>query len=193
MRPQTAFSSEAPMAQARARGVCPICTLMRAFQNSMIESPHSYPATSLCNFHAWSLAGSSPAMEAVPIFRAMLQASEIGLGPGPIEMRSCDWCSALRGHEEEKLTEFTREMKRDNFRNWVTQYGTVCVFHGRRLIKVLPEPEADVIRHILVSNQEDLEKQLMAFDVKVRRGEKGGGGLLGHIVEFLVSQRGITR
>jgi hypothetical protein len=38
-----------------------------------------------------------------------------------------------------------------------------------------------------------LERQLAAFDVKVRRGEKGGGGVLGHIAEFLVSQRGITR
>ena len=193
MKPQTAVSPEAPMIQALARGVCPICTLMRAFQNSMVESPHSNPATSLCNFHAWSLAGSSPAIEAVPIFRAMLQVPEIGLGNGPIEVHSCDWCAALREHEDEKLAEFTREMKRDNFRSWVTQYGTVCIFHGRLLIKVLPEPEAEVIRQILVSNQEELERQLAEFDVRVRRGEKGGGGVLGHIAEFLVSQRGITR
>ncbi len=60
-------------------------------------------------------------------------------------------------------------------------------------MNALPEPEAEVIRHILVNNQEDLERQLVAFDVKVRGGEKGGGGVLGHIAEFLVSQRGITR
>jgi hypothetical protein len=193
MKPQTDLSPEAPMIQALARGVCPICTLMRVFQNSMVEAPHRYPAASLCNFHAWSLAGASPAVEAVPIFRSMLEDSPLGLTSGPIELHPCDWCAVLREHEDEKLAEFTREMKRDNFRSWITQYGTVCRFHGQTLMKVLLEPEAEVIRHILASNQEELEKQLAEFDAKVRRGEKGGGGVLGHIAEFLVSQRGITR
>jgi hypothetical protein len=100
---------------------------------------------------------------------------------------------ALREQENEKLAEFAREMKRDKFRGWVTEYGTICLFHGRRLIKILPEPEAEVIRHILASNQKELERQLAEFDVKVRRGEKGGAGVLGHIAEFVVSQRGLTR
>ena len=91
------------------------------------------------------------------------------------------------------MAEFNREMRRDTFRSWVTEYGTVCLFHGRKLMKVLPEPDAEVIRRILASNQENLEKQLAEFDVRVRRGEKGGAGVLGHIAEFVVSQRGITR
>jgi hypothetical protein len=110
-----------------------------------------------------------------------------------MELHPCDWCVTLREHEDEKLAKYSRELKRDNFRSWVTQYGTVCLFHGRRLIMGLPEPEAETIRQILASNQEDLERQLAEFDVKVRRGEKGTGGVLGHIAEFLVSQRGITR
>jgi hypothetical protein len=181
------------MIHALARGVCPICTLMRAFQNASVEALHRYPARTLCNFHAWSLAGSSPAVGVVPIFRFMLEDSLVGPTSGPAELRLCDWCVTLREHEDEKLSEFTPEMKRDNFRRWVTQYGTVCLFHGRRLMKVLPEPEAGIIRQILAGNLEELEKQLGEFDVKVRRGEKGGGGVLGHIAEFLVSQRGITR
>jgi hypothetical protein len=193
MKPQTAISPEAPILQALARGVCPICTLMRVVQNAMIGAPHLYPATTLCNFHAWSLAGSSPAVEAVPIFRSMLEGAAVTLASDPMELHPCNWCVALREHEDEKLAEFTREMKGDNFRTWVSQYGTVCRFHGRRLLKVLPEPEAEIIRHILASNREELERQLAAFDARVRRGEKGGGGVLGHIAEFLVSQRGITR
>ena len=193
MRPQTALTPEAPLIQALARGVCPICTLLRAFQNAMLEAPHRYPAASLCNFHAWSLAGASPAVEAVRIFRSMLEQSPGRQTSGDIELYPCDWCIPLREQEDEKLAEFTREMKRDTFRNWVTEYGTVCLFHGRKLIKVLPEPEAEVIRRILASNLEELERQLAEFDVKVRRGEKGGGGVLGHIAEFVVSQRGITR
>ncbi len=149
MRPQTTLSPEAPVIQALARGVCPICALMRVFQNTVIEAPHRFPAESLCNFHAWSLAGASPAVEAVPILRSMLENSSVEPISGPIELHPCDWCVALREHEDEKLAEFAREMKRDNFRSWVTQYGTVCLFHGRRLMKVLSEPEAEVIRQFL--------------------------------------------
>jgi hypothetical protein len=193
MKPQTDLSPEAPVIQALARGVCPICTLMRVFQNTVIEAPHRFPATSVCNFHAWALAGSSPAVEAVPIFRAMLEESPVRPTSGAIDLQPCDWCAALREHEDEKLSEFSREMKRENFRSWVAQYGTVCLFHGRKLIKILPQAEAEVVRQILASNQADLERQLAKFDVRVKRGEKGGGGVLGHIAEFLVSQRGITR
>jgi len=193
MRPQTALSPEAPMIQALARGVCPICTLMRAFQNAMVEAPHRYPAAELCNFHAWALVGASPAVEAVPILRSMLEGSPAKPMSESMELHACDWCVTLREHEDEKLAEYSRELKRDNFRSWVTQYGTVCLFHGRRLIKSLPEPEAKLIRKILASNQEELERQLTEFDMRVRRGEKGSGGILGHIAEFLVCQRGITR
>ncbi len=181
------------MIQALARGVCPVCTLMRAFQNAMVEAPQRHGATELCNFHAWSLVGASPAVDAVPILRSMLEGFPAKPMSESMESHSCDWCRTLREHEDEKLAEYSRELKRDNFRRWVTQYGTVCLFHGRRLIKSLPEPEGGVIRQILACNQEELNRQLVEFDVKVRRGEKGAGGVLGHIAEFLVSQRGITR
>jgi hypothetical protein len=189
MKPQNAITPEAPVIQALARGVCPICTLMRVFQNTVVEAPHRFPADSVCNFHAWALAGSSPAVEAVPIFRSMLE----DLAAGGAEVHPCDWCAVVREHENEKLMEFSREMKRDNFRSWVTQYGTVCLFHGQKLINILPEAEAEIVRRLLASNREELKRQLEAFDLRVQRGEKGGGGVLGHIAEFLVSQRGITR
>jgi hypothetical protein len=193
MRPQTALTPEAPLIQALARGVCPICMLLRAFQNAMLEAPHRYPAASLCNFHAWSLAGASPATEAVRIFRSLLEQPLAQLTISGAELYPCDWCVVLRGQEDEKLAEFNREMKRDKFRSWLAEYGTVCLFHGRKLMKVLPEPDAEVVRRILADNQENLGTQLTEFDAKLRRGERGGGGVLGHIAEFVVSQRGITR
>jgi len=181
------------MIQALARGVCPICTLVRAFQNAMIEAPLRYPALNLCNFHTWSLAGSSPAVEVTRIFKCMLEGSVAEPSAGAPEIHPCDRCSVLREYEEERLSEFKREMERDNFRSWVAQYGTVCVFHGRKLMKVLAPPHLELVRKVLANNLEDLEKQLELFDAKVRRGEKGGAGVLGFIAEFLVSQRGITR
>ena len=194
MKAQSApLSPDASIVQALARGVCPICTLIRAFQNAMVETPHCYPASTLCNFHAWSLAHASPAVEAVPILRSMLEHFPSRPASDPMELHPCDWCMTIREHEEEKLAEYSRELKRDNFRNWVTQYGTVCLFHGRRLINALPPSEAEMISRMLATSQDELEKQLAAFEVRVRRGEAGGGGILGHITEFLVSQRGLTR
>lgn len=110
-----------------------------------------------------------------------------------LELRSCDWCKILRGHEEEKLAEFARELQRANVRNWVKQYGTVCLFHGKKVLAVLSQGDAELTGSVVANNILDLERQLDAFDAKVRRGERGGAGVLGFIAEFLVSQRGITR
>ena len=184
---------DASVVQVLARGVCPICTLMRSLQNTMVENAQKYPAAKLCNFHAWSLAHASPARDAVTVLRTMLEEAPAKPVTGVTDLHPCDWCLTIRNHEQEKLMEYSRELQRENFRNWVTQYGTICLFHGRRLIDMLPAAEADLVRNILASNQDDLEKQLAAFEIRIRRGESGGGGVLGHVTEFLVSQRGLTR
>jgi hypothetical protein len=184
---------ETSIIQALARGVCPICTLMRSLQNAIVENARCYPATKLCNFHAWSLAHASPAVDAVAVLRSMLAEAPVKRVSGPVELHPCDWCETLRQHEEEKLSEYLRELKRDNFRKWVMQYGTVCLFHGRCLIDVLPAAEAELVRRMLARNQEELEKQLLTFRARIQKGETGGGGVLGHVTEFLVSQRGLTR
>jgi hypothetical protein len=179
--------------QALARGICPICTLMRSLQNAMVETPDRYPATTLCNFHAWSLAHASPAREAVPVLRAMLEQSSSRSDSDSIELHPCHWCVTIREHEDEKLAEYSRELKHERFRNWVTQFGTLCIFHGRRLMRVLPAADAQAVSRMLASNQDELARQLTEFETRVKRGDTGGGGVLGHITEFLVSQRGLTR
>lgn len=57
----------------------------------------------------------------------------------------------------------------------------LCIFHGEKLISLLSEAEAEIVRSLLASNQEELRRRLEAFDVRVRKSEKGGGGVLGHI------------
>jgi hypothetical protein len=69
------------------------------------------------------------------------------------------------------LTHGVCQLKRENFRGWVTEYGTPCLFHGR-LLSTLPTSEAEMIRRILASNKEELEAQLQDFAVKVRCGER---------------------
>jgi len=38
---------------------------------------------------------------------------------------------------------------------------------------MLPPSEAEMIRHMLANNQDELERLLAAFEVRVRRGEAG--------------------
>jgi len=179
--------------QALARGICPICTLMRSFQNTMVDNPRPYPATTLCNFHAWSLAHASPARDAVSVLRAMLEHFPSQSDSDSMEFHPCDWCVTIREHEDQRLAEYSRELRRERFRNWVTQFGTLCLFHGRRLLKVLSPEDAQAVRQMLASNQDELARQLTEFETRIKRGDTGGGGVLGHITEFLVSQRGLTR
>lgn len=193
MRPQTALSPEAPIVQALAQGVCPISILLGAFQNAMINASHGYPANSLCNFHPWSLTGSSPAVEAVPILRSMLGAASVSSTPDATAVQPCGWCEAFREHEEVRLAEFRCEMKRAMFADWMRQYGTICLLHAHRLFETLPETGGDAIRQIVANNQEGPERQSATSEVRVQAGEKGGGGVLGHVAEFLVYQRGVTR
>lgn len=186
-------SPDTSIVQTLARGVCPICTLMRSLQNGMVESPHRYPAASLCNFHAWSLAHASPAREAVPVLRAMLQQVLSRPDHESMELHPCQWCVIIREHEEEKLAEYARELRRERFQNWVAQFGALCLFHGHRLMKIVAPEDAEVIRRLLASNHDELVRQLTEFEVRLKRGESGGGGVFGHVTEFLVSQRGLTR
>ena len=155
MKTQALLTPDAPTVQALARGVCPICTRARAFQNAMVDAPHRHPAGRLCNFHAWSLAHASPAVEAIPILRIMLTSADT-LTSGPVQVHSCDWCHTLREFEDEKMAERPPAQAR-KFPAWVTQYGTVCLFHGQRLLSMLSAAEAELIQHILASNKEELE------------------------------------
>ena len=132
-------------------------------------------------------------MEAVPIFRSILQRGERPSRHGTAKTDRCDWCGALRQYESERLEDFAREMRRTTFADWVRQYGTICLYHADRLIATVPEPVATLIREVVAKNKDEFQKQLAEFDEKLHRGEKDGGGVLGHIAEFLVSQRGVTR
>ena len=81
----------------------------------------------------------------------------------------------------------------NTIRNWVTQYGTVYLFHGPSLINALPPAEVEVIRYMLASNQDELKRQLAASRFDYVEEKQAVAALLGHITEFLVSQRGLTR
>lgn len=69
----TALTSENTVLQALAKGACPICALVRAYQNETIERLNSSGVKSVCNYHAWAVAASAPAAEVASMFLRMLE------------------------------------------------------------------------------------------------------------------------
>jgi len=177
--------------QALAKGVCPICTLVRAYQNELIEQMTPQGATRFCNFHAWAIAASAPATSAAYVFVAMLKDHREMLKAGGIQ--DCDLCTSVRAHEIERLKEFERDMQRERFADWIQNYGTVCRWHGEELQSMLPSSQAQAIKKLLAANERELQEALVIFARKARHGGHAGGGILGKAAEFLVAQRGITR
>ena len=183
-------TSENTVLHALAKGVCPICSLVRAFQNELIERLQPNSASMLCNYHAWAIAAGAPASSATEVFFAMLR----NTGSEKIrEETDCDLCSSIREHEAVRLREFAHEMQRAKVAEWVAQHGTVCRAHGEMLRSMLREGDAQIIATVMKNNQQDLEELLQLFAEKMRSGGHGGGGILGRTAEFLVAQRGLRR
>lgn len=175
---------------ALAKGVCPICSLVRAFQNELIEHLHPDDAANVCNYHAWAIAASAPAHSVAEVFLAMLR----GVGREESSKgHSCDVCSTIREHEVTRLRELATEMRRTRFAQWLEQHGTLCHFHGASLQDMVSEEHARIVAKVMRNNQQQLEELLESFAAKARNGEHAGGGVLGRAAEFLVAQRGLTR
>ena len=193
MKIETAVTPENTVIQALAKSACPICTLVRAYQNETIERFSSAKVQSVCNYHAWAVAALSPAGEVVNVFMYMLEHAHAAVGNNPEALTPCDVCTLLREHERTRLQEFAREMRRKVFLEWIEKYGTVCRFHGKQLIAMLPEHEAAVIGSRIAHNGDELKESLRTFMAKIGPGKHAGGGILGRVAEFLVAQRGLTR
>ncbi len=193
MKNETATTPENTVFQALAKGTCPICTLVRTYQNETIERFSSAKVQSVCNYHAWAIAASSPAGEVVKLFLYMLEHAPASAGTNPEALTPCDLCTLLREHELTRLQEFAREMRRKVFLEWIERHGTVCRFHGKQLIAMLPQHEAAVIASLVAHNEDELKESLRIFMAKIGPGKHAGGGILGRVAEFLVAQRGLTR
>ena len=125
--------------QAAAKGTCPVCALVRAYQNEIIEQLGSSGAQSVCSYHAWLIASGSPAAAVVNVFLHMLEQPLLVIRDTPWVHDSCNICRLLCEHEELRLREFAHELQNSDFRVWVERFGTVCRVHAQQLKSVLPE------------------------------------------------------
>lgn len=187
MRAATA-TQRVGIASALAKGSCPVCSVMKAFQTQILEGRGVEEPSLLCNFHAWGLAKSAPAeIVAGAYLRALRGGSP---PPNSASGVGCDICRQMHKEEEIRLAELERELNRPTLKEWMRQQGCLCLRHAEGLLE-RPGPHQALIREIVTRNAAELEQELAAFYANVRQGKHSGGGVLGRAAEFLVSQRGI--
>jgi hypothetical protein len=178
------------VAQALAKGTCPICALVRTSQNDLIENLIPNQVEHLCNYHAWAIAHATPAHNAVDIFNRILESDAATLRPG----FACDVCTRIRDEEELRVREMAKELRsRTNLLDWMSHHGNICLNHSVQLQTVLPVRLRNAVQKIMLRNVAEIKQELDEYRRQLESGVNTGGGVLGKVAEFLFSQRGIAR
>jgi hypothetical protein len=175
------------VAQALSKGTCPICALLREFQNDLIDTLAPCAAEYLCNFHAWAIAHATPATSVVRIFSRLLESG------GANDWTRCGICEQVLKEEELRVHEVAKELgSRATLAQWLLRHGSICLNHATKLRAFVPDHLQEVVSQIVQRNLSEMKRDLDLYRKQIEHGTKAGGGVLGKIAEFLVSQRGIT-
>jgi hypothetical protein len=177
------------LSEATARGVCPVCTVLRHRQTRLVEETGIPCAKHLCNHHAWSLAKAGPGAIAADL---LLQTLRTRRSEGTKALRMpCDFCANLMQEETDKLDELATKMRTPAFLEWMRLHGTLCLHHAEKIVAQLSPEGGKVIAELVSRTWEELEQGLANYGQHASQGEHAGGGVLGRAAEFLVCQRGI--
>jgi len=177
------------VADAIAKGTCPVCNALKEFQSAMLETAKAEGAAHLCNYHAWALARSAPADVAGEIFLNVLH---LWRQHTTMEGFRCDFCQRIRNEEKSRLVELAVQFGDPAIAELMQEHGAICLAHGRGLASHLPPPLQPILARVLSRTARNLDEELQAFVKNAHEGQHIGGGILGHVAEFLVSQRGIS-
>lgn len=171
--------------QAMIKGSCPLCAVLREFQNAIIE--HIDPASSgpLCNFHCWAVANSAPAMVALSVYANML-------GQTAPHSAKCVICSEIEDEDTKRVSEFIADFAKVRFAEWMNKFGTLCISHAHRLEQTAPERLRESLQGILARNTQEIQEQLREYAEILKSGDHSGGGVLGKAAAFLVGFRGFS-
>lgn len=182
-----ALAHEISVGQALVRGACPICAVLKEFQSALAEKVQVHADLHLCNFHTWLLARSAPAMGAAAVYLKLLEDSPAV----KVGVPDCNFCQRILEQEKLQLRDLVKQMQRDMFVQWMKSQGSLCLNHSRKLQDHAPLKMRRLIDEIVERTRAELKQELGDFLEHTKQGDHGGGGILGHAAEFLVSQRGL--
>jgi hypothetical protein len=182
-------AARTPIGTIVARGSCAICLALREFQTDLVKNLKPDDCKRFCNPHAWLVANSTPAESVATIFLRSLADPEWRAGaPVPDQ---CDVCRRMHAEKELRLNEMVEQLRDPKLRSWLHDYGMLCARHGREIVTKVPEDLRKSIQELIARNASELAELLVELLEQVRKGNRAGGGILGHAAEFLVAQRGI--
>lgn len=191
---KTASIQASAISRALINGTCPICSILKEFQWTLVESTEPQANLRLCNFHVWSLARSrdklsrsTPGEAVTDVFLDILK------GPlkGKVSAQECALCHRVLAEEVARLRELAQRFQSAVFVHWMTTQGNLCLDHAPKLKEFLPLRVRPSIDYIVQRNRSELEHELQLFRAQLQHGVHEGGGILGRVAEFLVGQRGL--
>lgn len=163
---------------------CPICARLKKCQRDLLAGDALANARGICNFHAWALAKSAPAVSAANVFLSALRQAVPGERP-------CPFCTHLSEMESRSIEALKQLLTQPKNREWMNRYGRLCLVHGVEIEKLVGDQEKQAIREIVQRIREELDRELDAMLRNSSAPDSTGGGVLGRAAEFLASQRGL--
>lgn len=174
------------VADAIAKGTRPVCNALREFQATLVETARAEDASHLCNDHAGALAKSSPADIAGEILLKLIQLwRRHAAGPA----FGCDFCQGMRSEEQTRLPELAEQLSTRAIAELLQKRGAISLAHGKELASRLPSPMHPVLARVISRTARDLDEDLRG---NAQECQQIGGGILGHVAEFPVSQRAVS-
>lgn len=170
---------------------CVVCSLLKRFQFSCVHDVVVDNTRALCSFHAWAIAGGADAELAARVFLQLLQTKT--LAEEASSAGGCDICQKIQKEEGIRLGDLITLLKDVQFRNWLDDYGALCLPHAGRLLRRVGEAERGVIVALVQQTGQRLKDALSA----VARGDQAGSqratSVLSRAAEHLEARRGLGR
>ena len=164
---------------------CPFCRFMKNFQSALLQDPGEKDILHLCNFHAWGLAATQWAATAAQLFLNLVARQTDDSSPS-----RCDICVLLEIEEDRRAGEFIGYLNNKLVAQWLRSQAVLCLIHGTKLKQGAPPVSASVIGGVMERYRSRLIEDLSRLRDDYQP-DSAQWGLLGHVAEFLASQRGL--
>jgi hypothetical protein len=164
---------------------CPFCRFMKNFQSALLQDPGEKDIHHLCNFHAWGLAATQRAATAAQLFLNLVARQTDDSSPS-----RCDICVLLEIEEDRRAREFIGCLNNKLVAQWLRSQAVLCLIHGTKLKQGAPPVSASVIGGVMERYRSRLIEDLSRLRDDYQP-DSAQWGLLGHVAEFLASQRGL--
>jgi len=167
---------------------CLLCTALKGFQSSCVQTLNHRKAQTLCNFHTWLVAKLADAGAAAEIFLRLLE--------HPLERETnkgdCDLCLWMVQHERTKIEELVQKLSQPRYEEWFRLRGELCLPHARRLVDRAPKEVRASIVLAVERQTAELKGELITLSRNAKAGMPVHPGVLGRVAEYLASKRGLV-